>query len=249
MSFMVMKLMLGLVALIQPVCGATFDVASIRPAAPGAMTPADLLRDGPQLSPVTFTMRNTTLKACIRWAWSVTEAQVNGPGWMATERFDIVGKSASPASEPEFRQMLQTLLKERFRLEFHRQTKEQSVYVLSVAKNGPNLKESAAEGEPSAAPNMARMSMAVKHAKVSALAELLSKVLFLPVIDQTGLTGFYDVSINVGKYLPQSGDGIPDIVGILTTGLREELGLKLEPKKLPLDLLIVDSADRVPSEN
>jgi uncharacterized protein (TIGR03435 family) len=177
------------------------------------------------------------------------ESQVNGPGWLGTDRFDITARAAAPATEAEFRLMLQTLLTERFGVQFHRQTKEQSVYTLSIGKNGPKLKESTAEGDATVEPDQGRMSLAVRRAKISSLADLLSKVLFQPVIDQTGLTGYYDVSINVGKYLPQSQDGIPDIVGILTTGLQEELGLRLELKKIALDLFIVDKAEKTPSEN
>ena len=229
----------------------TFDTASIRPSAPGGrgMDPGEFLRDGPQLSPVSFTLRNATLKLCIRWAWNVMESQVSGPGWMGIQRFDIIGKSAAPATDAEFRLMLQALLTERFHLEFHRETKEQSAYLLTVGKNGPKFKESKSDAEPGIEPNQAQMSIAVKGAKISSLADLLSKLFFMPVVDQTGLTGRYDVAINVGKYLPDKSDGVPDIPGIISAGLQEELGLKLELKKVPLDLLIVDRADRNPSEN
>lgn len=229
---------------------ATFDVASIRPSAPGGRgSPSDFLRDGPQLSPVSFTLRRATLKTCIHWAWNVMESQISGPGWLATERYDIVAKSAAPATEEEFRLMLRTLLTERFGLEFHRQLKEQSVYTLVIAKNGPKFEESKPETEPAVEPDRARLSLGVKHAKLSSLTDLLSKILFTPVIDQTGLTGYYDIHIDIGKYMPQSGDGIPDIFSILSTGLQQELGLKLEAKKVTLDLLIVDRAEKVPSEN
>jgi uncharacterized protein (TIGR03435 family) len=247
---MLAKLSLATLALSTSLLSASFEVASIRPSAPGTrINPSDFLRDGPQLSPVTLTFRGATLKACIRWAWSIMESQVTGPGWLGTERFDITARAAVPATEAEFRLMMQTLLTERFGVQFHRQTKEQSVYTLSIGKNGPKFKESTSEGDAAVEPDQGRMSLAVRRAKISSLADLLSRLLFQPVIDQTGLTGYYDVAINVGKYLPQSQDGIPDIVGILTTGLQEELGLKLELKKLPLDLLIVDKADRGPSEN
>jgi uncharacterized protein (TIGR03435 family) len=90
----------------------------------------------------------------------------------------------------------------------------------------------------------------MKHAKVSTLADLLSKILFQPVVDQTGLTGFYDISVNVPKYLPQAGgDGIPDILEIINAGFQEELGLKLETKKFVLEYLVVDRIEKTPSGN
>ena len=90
----------------------------------------------------------------------------------------------------------------------------------------------------------------MKHAKVSTLADLLSKILFQPVVDQTGLTGFYAISVNVPKYLPQAGgDGIPDILEIINAGFQEELGLKLETKKFVLEYLVVDRIEKTPSGN
>lgn len=246
-----LKVVVAILVLTFPALAETFDTASIRKSSgAGAGDPGEILRDGPRLSPVTFTMRNATLKSCMCWAWDVMESQISGPGWLATERFDIQGKAVVPTTEAEFRVMLQALLTERFHLEFHRQTKEQSVYVLVIGKNGPKFRESAAEGEPNIVPDTARMSIAVKHAKVSTLADLLSKILFMPVIDQTGMNGYYDISVNVAKYLPQfAGDGIPDIMGIINAGLQEELGLKLESKKVALDLLVVDNIDKTPTEN
>jgi len=74
------------------------------------------------------------------------ESQSSGPGWLATERFDMQGQAVTPTTEAAFRVMLHALLAERFHLEFHRQTKEQSVYVLVLGKNGAKFHESAAEG-------------------------------------------------------------------------------------------------------
>ena len=80
---------------------------------------------------------------------------------------------------------------------------------------------------------------------------MLSRVLQTPVVDKTGLTGRYDITINVAKYLQdlQPTNGPPDVVSVLMSGLQEELGLKLESKKTPLDLVIVDHAEKTPAEN
>src|SRR5260370_1020103 len=82
-------------------------------------------------------MRNVNLKTCIRWAYHVTEYQVTGPAWLDSERYEIAGKAAGPAAEDQLRLMMQPLLQERFKLAFHRQTKEIAAYVLVIGKKWP----------------------------------------------------------------------------------------------------------------
>ncbi len=193
-------------------------------------------------------MRSSTLKACIAWAYHVFEYQVTAPDWAGSDRYEIVAKAAGPAAEPELRVMLQALLADRFHLTFHRQTKEMSAYLLVVGKNGPKIEESKSEGESEIQPDQKTMSIMVHRVPISQLVDVLSKVFQMPVVDTTGLTKRYDVTINVAKYIQQSGDR-PDPLSIIQMGLQEELGLKLESKKVPLDLLIVDHAEKVPTEN
>src|ERR1035438_1537301 len=81
-------------------------------------------------SPVTLTAQGVTLRDCIRWAWNINEYQVTGPDWIGSERYDITGKSANSATQEEFRSMMQTLLAERFGLQFHRENKVMSTWML-----------------------------------------------------------------------------------------------------------------------
>jgi uncharacterized protein (TIGR03435 family) len=201
------------------------------------------------LSPVTLTAQGVTLRDCIRWACNVNEYQVTGPDWIESERYDITGKSAEAANTDEFRVMMQGLLADRFGLQFHRETKVMSTWMLSVGKNGPKFKESDSEGDSALEPEMKTMSISIKRAPISQLVAIASKAVQAPVLDMTELKGRYDVTIQISKYLPQPGDGPPDVVSILQRGLQEELGLKLESKKVPLDLLVVDHAERAPAEN
>ena len=232
-----------------------FDVASVRVSQIGKAGGEGSRRQSIQFSPDSVTMRNVSFRSCIQWAYHVMDYQVTGPDWLATERYDIAAKSAATVSEDQLRQMLQGLLAERFKLAFHRQTKELPAYVLLVAKGGPKFKESQTEGEANIDPQPNRMAVVVQRTPVSQLVEGLSNILRAPVLDQTGLKGKYDVTINIAKYIPdmteKRAEGAPplDPIPILMTGLQEELGLRLESRKMPLDLLIVDRAEKVPTEN
>jgi uncharacterized protein (TIGR03435 family) len=148
------------------------------------------------------------------------------------------------------------MLAERFKLTFHRQTKELPAYLLVVAKGGIKFNESQlAEGEPDVKPDKGRLSVEIKGMSASLFVETLSNVLHAPVINNTGLDGRYDAKVDIGKYIadaPKEGStgGAPfDPAALIITGLEQELGLKLESKKMPLDLLIVDHVERVPIEN
>ncbi|MBZ5626818.1 MAG: TIGR03435 family protein [Acidobacteriia bacterium] len=238
----------------QPAAAPTaFEVASVRASQIGRAGGEGSRRENIQVTPDTLTMRNVSLKSAIRWAYHVFDYQVSGPDWLQSERFDIVAKSAAPATEDQLRAMLETLLAERFKLEVHHQTKELAAYALVVAKNGPKFQESQTEGESSIQPDQKRMSIAVQRMPIARLCEELSNIFRAPVVDTTGLEGRYDVTIEVAKYIgdmqPSAGGAPPDPLSIITMGLQEELGLKLESKKMALDLVIVDRAEKVPIEN
>jgi uncharacterized protein (TIGR03435 family) len=213
-------------------------------------------RENIQVSPGTVTMRNVNLKSCIRWAYHVTEYQVAGPGWLDSDRYEIVGKAAGPATEEQLRLMMQVLLQERFKLAVHRQIKELSAYVLVVGKGGLNVQESKTEGETVIEPNQKQLSVTVQRAPVSQLAEMLGNVLRAPIVDQTGLKGRYDVTLNVAKYAADMAaqgksidNGPMDPFALISMILQDEFGLKLEAKKMPLDMVIVDHAEKAPVEN
>jgi uncharacterized protein (TIGR03435 family) len=233
-----------------------FDVASVKVSPPGTVPGERRRRDNIQVSPGTVTMRGVSLKGAIRWAWHVTEFQVTGPDWLDSERYEIAGKAAGPATEEQLRLMMQSLLQERFKLALHRQTKELSAYVLVVGKNGPKVHETKTEGEASIDINQRQLSVSVQRAPVSQLIDLMSNVLRAPVVDMTGLTGRYDLTLNVAKYAAdmaaqgKSMDSAPaDPQALISMILQEELGLKLEARKMPLELVIVDHAEKTPVEN
>jgi uncharacterized protein (TIGR03435 family) len=236
---------------------AAFEVASIRVSQLGKAGGEGSRRENIQVSPGSVTMRNVSLRSCVRWAYHVVDYQVTGPDWLNSERYDIAAKAAGPTTEDQLRVMLQALLAERFKLALHRQTKELPAYVLMAGKNGPKVHESQTEGEMVVEPNQSRMTVSVQRAPVSQLVEMLSNLFRAPVLDETGLKGRYDISVNVAKYLPELGkrgeehgaEAQADPLSIVTLALQEELGLKLESRKASIDLLIVDHAEKTPVEN
>jgi uncharacterized protein (TIGR03435 family) len=250
--------------------GQTFEVASVRPVssdvrreAPalgrgGAIPLKTLLSaiSGPEsvnVAPGSLMMRSASLASVIQWAYAVEDFQLSGPGWLRSIRFDIIAKAAGPASAPEMRIMLQALLADRFHLEFHRQSRELGTYVLSVAKTGHKLKL-ATEKAPGTL-QQTGTAIAVKNVGVADMLTLLSQVLRAPVVDQTGLTGEYDFKLDIMTYAAdmmtnqKPGDAPPDPVALVTTLLREQFGLKLDGRKVPVDVLVIDKVDKIPTEN
>jgi uncharacterized protein (TIGR03435 family) len=225
--------------------GPAFEVASIRPAQGG--------RETIDTVPGSVTMRNVRLRNCIRWAHHLLDAQIEGPDWMNETRFDIVAKAGSPATEPELRAMVRKLLAERFKLESHRQVKEASALILTVGKGGHKLKEVEQEGSPSF--DTGRLNLTGKGATMHQLIVFLSAQLRQPIVDQTGLTGRYDYFMDINAYITEEmrnrgGNGPPpEAPSIIAQALQAQLGLRVDAKKTPLEMLIVDRVEKTPTEN
>jgi len=206
-----------------------------------------------QTSPGSLTMRNVTLKNAVRWAFHMSEYQVSGPDWLDSTRYDIVARAPAPASEEQLQLMLQSLLADRFKLVVHRQSKEFQVYVLSPGKNGSKLQESTSPGEGSIETPAGRTSVVVQRTPLSQMVDMLTPVLGAPVLDMTGLKGKYDITVNLAGYMADmqlaGGGGAADPLSMVKAALEQQLGLKLESRKMPLDVLVIDSAERIPKEN
>jgi uncharacterized protein (TIGR03435 family) len=225
---------------------AAFEVASIRPAQSG--------RESIEFAPGSLTMRNVRLSACVRWAYDVPEYQFSGPAWLDEARFDIVAKAGTAASEAELRSMLQTLLADRFQLAIHRETKELPALILTVARNGHKLKPNPVEGAPSF--KTGKMNLTGQGATLAQLTTFLSREMRQPVIDHTGLTGRFDYFLDINAYvneemLKNAGPNGPpaEAPAIIAHAIQAQLGLKVEPKKMPIEMLVVDRMEKTPSEN
>src|ERR1041385_1476864 len=236
-----------------------FDVASVRVSPPGKGGGEGMKHDmrtgvNVQVSPDGVTIRNSNLRSIVCWAHKVFEFQVKGPDWLGSERYDINAKASAAADDEKLRLMMQTLLAERFKMATHSETKEMQAYLLQIAKGGLKVKESTAgDGEMDITPNQQTMSVTVVRAGVPQLIDALSNIFRAPVIDQTGLTGKYDATFNMMKYLAEMKAADPnaplDPQTLIIRGLQEELGLKVEPKKMAVDLVVVDRAEKVPVAN
>jgi uncharacterized protein (TIGR03435 family) len=201
-------------------------------------------------------MSNVTLRFCIRRAYHLTDPQIVGPSWLDTDHFDIVAKVPSGAPEEQIPEMLLALLAERFKLVAHREPRELAVYALVVAKGGPKLtkvEEATSGGDMSSS----RSEVNGAAVKISRLVEFLSTTslnLGLPVVDQTGLAGAYTFNLKWTPERPLNATETPKKLDLdapppIFEALQEQLGLKLEKRKAPLEVLIVDRAERVPTEN
>ncbi len=222
----------------------TFDVASIKPNLSGSHSSGAGTDPGGK-----FSASNLTLRELIAYAYLIRDFQVTrGPGLLDSDRYDIQAKANTPKemTRQEVAPYLQSLLAERFQLKLHRETKEGSVYQLMIAKGGPKLKLHVGTGGMTGISGSSGAGVAsIEGSKVSMdrLADHLAGKADRPVIDKTGLTGEYDLRLEWSTEQNGVSSG-PSIF----TALQEQLGLKVESAKGPVEIIVVDSAERA-SEN
>ena len=220
-----------------------FDVTSVKPNSPGPNVRFQPAPGG------RLTVTYTTLRIAVSWAFDVQFfAVVGGPDWADSDRFDIAAKAEGSPSGREMRLMLRSLLNDRFKLRTHLESREMPAYALVIDKGGgrpPQLRRSDVEcvSTPSAGQSPCAFSADWRsiHARgmpVSALTEPLGGVTGRVIVDRTGLTGRFDYDL---AWTPQRLD--PDASSFFTA-VREQLGLKLESTKAPVDVLVIDAAER-----
>ena len=232
----------------------SFEVATIKPTKPDEQRKL-LVVQGRR-----FLTVNTSLTDLISFAYAVHAKQVTGlPPWAESDKFDITAQPdiEGRPSDKQLKAMLRKLLIDRFKLTFHHDKRELSVYVLSVAK--PD-KLGKSEGDPNGLPGLFFQGLGklgVRNATMGDFSELMqSAVLDRPVLDQTGLTGRFDFTLNwtpddsqfggMAAHIPPSTE--PNPPPALYTAIQEQIGLKLEATKAPADVLVIDHVEK-PSEN
>jgi uncharacterized protein (TIGR03435 family) len=239
----------------------SFEVATIKPAAPDSRGRYVRMQSAHQLF-----AKNFTLRELVGFAYSLTPRAISGgPAWIESDRYDILAGTpgeVSPNLDEQMR-MLRKLLTDRFSLGFHREPKVFSIYALTVAKSGPKLKESSAP--PDTPPDLvnvvhpeegggARIVLPARNATMAQFAAMMNRaVLDRPVVDQTGLSGRYDFELEwtpdetqFGGQLPQGTPEHPK--PDLFAAVQQQLGLRLEATKGPIEALVIDRVER-PSEN
>jgi bla regulator protein blaR1 len=229
-------------ALAQQSVPPQFEVASIRPADPSG-------RGQFQISPGgTLTMRAVTLNLMIQYAYSIRDFQIaGGTGWIESHRYDIIAKPGNDEQRQETTAQM--------RLRVHQETKPMAAYALVTTKNGPKVKETPdLNGEDHL--QRGRGFLRAKNIDRRFLAVTLSRQLGRIVLDETRLKGHYDFeltwAVDADPAAVPTGQEEPQSTGLegptIFTALQEQLGLKLEPKREPVEILVIDQAERA-SEN
>lgn len=222
----------------------SFAVAVIRPSGEAVK----FERDGKtETQPGHLMMKDVTVQTCIKWAYGVQRAQVVGPDVLEQDRYDIEAKADEPANDEQMKLMLQALLAERFGLKFHREKRELKGYAMTLIKPSSKLHPSEGDGK------MFRENSAVgtvaKFITMQEFADFMAGPLETPVQDQTGLEGKYDLVLDFTKYLPMEERVMkPDMLSIVFAAMQGELGLKLQPEKVTVDVMVVDHLEK-PSAN
>jgi uncharacterized protein (TIGR03435 family) len=264
-----------------------FEVASIRPSS----GQPDQVSAGVRITGSQVRVGRMSLKDFVGMAYRVKPQQIEGPDWLGQQRFDVAATIPDGASMGQIPEMFQTLLDDRFQLKMHREMKEFPVYVLGVAASGLKIKESPPAPQsdlpPAAAVNVAASATAagvnidfgggasfalgnnrveIRRMAMASVAEALTRFFDRPVVDMTGLSGRYDLTLdltaedymgllirsalNAGVVVP------PQALRMLDSSSSDPLsgplrqaGLTLESRKAPLDVIVVDSASKTPTEN
>lgn len=189
-------------------------------------------------------------------AYNVKGYQIEAPAWFNTEYYDIIAKAPEGTPNELIPAMLRNLLEERFKMTVRRETRELSVYALVVGKDGPNLKPT---DKPAAGVHMLPTGE-LRASTFLALTNMLSTTMGRPVLDMTGLEGTYDIVLETSQgdfprmvrpptvppgdgLLPESPSGVSIFSSI------QKLGLKLESRKAPIEMIVVEKAEKEPIEN
>jgi uncharacterized protein (TIGR03435 family) len=194
------------------------------------------------------TFRNYVLRGVIRMAFSVDDQAMQAPPWVADIRVDISGKVPSPSTTFEQkREMLRALLFERFGLEAHRESKVRQGFALVVTKNGPKIQP--VEDAGGHINDQRDGDIKMLGTTIDNFAESLGHKLSQPVVDETRMQGVYNVTLTYTPDRGASGKLSTDVGPTIFTAIEEQLGLKLEARKVPVEVLVVDHCGKIPTGN
>lgn len=230
--------------------GQSFETASVR------LSTASSPRSSVKIDAAQATLTNVTLSSVIQRAYTARPYQIDGPDWLSSRRFNITGKIPTGATPEQVNAMFRNLLAERYHLALRHETRPLNGYELIVGRNGPKLKPPSDSN-----PGMTLMedvkagavvsTLTARAQPVSELINVITREFRLPVIDKTGLAGKFDFAFD---FAPQAPGALPaesaDLSGApnLLTAV-QQLGLKLNPAKVPADILVIEHADQTPTEN
>jgi uncharacterized protein (TIGR03435 family) len=234
-----------------------FEVATIKPSDPARPGQIVTLRG------VEVITTNTTLHDLINLAyWLHPKQLAGGPAWTESDKWDLTGKPDAPGqpSVDQMKTMIQKLLTDRFQLKFHFEKRDLSVYAIRVTKTGAKITKS--QDDPKGLPGWSfgrapsGTVFTFRNCPLSQVSALLQNSLDRPVVDQSGLSERYDFTLTFTPDAPQAAliggpppaADNPDAAPDLFTAFQQQLGLKLESTKAPVDVMVIDNAEK-PSEN
>lgn len=234
----------------------SFEVATIKPSVP------DSPGIGIRMNGRNFSTLNTTLNDLITFAYELHPRQLTGgPAWMESEKFDISAIPDRPGvpNDKQIKSMMKKLLADRFKLAVHQDKKDLNVFLITLGKTGPKITKN--DSNPDGLPGLGMQGLgriAVRNGTMSDFAQLMqSRILDRPVVDQTGITGRYDFTLqwtpDDSQYGGRGGQAPPSANGgtappDLFTAMQEQLGLKIEATKAPANVLVIDHVEK-PSAN
>jgi uncharacterized protein (TIGR03435 family) len=235
-----------------------FDVATIRPSDPARKEQIITLRGAEVIT------TNVTVHDLINLAYWLHPKQLSGgPPWTESDKYDMTGKPDAPGQPnvDQMKTMIQKLLADRFQLKFHFEKRDLSAYVVRIAKGGAKITTS--QFDPKSLPgwNFGRSAsgttLTFRNSPMSQITAILQNFLDQPVVDQSGLSEKYDFTVTftmdaaqgarLGGLPPSAADN-PDAAPDVYTAFQQQLGLKLESTKAPVDVMVIDKVER-PSEN
>jgi len=235
-----------------------FEVASIKPSNPDAPRPGRLQSIQVVTSPGRLSARNAKLTDLVKGAYALEDYQISGgPAWIADARFNVEAKSTDNANRDRLLAMLRTLLADRFKLALHRETKDLAIYALVAAKSGPKFRPLKADEAQcwQGCPGSPAKTNHWRQNNLPSLALYLTRLgADRPVIDKTGLTGYFGLDLDMAKVMQESSQsvgGTPtngSIFDATLNAVQDELGLKLMPAKAPIEIFVIDHAEK-PAEN
>jgi len=196
---------------------------------------------------------NVTLWMLLLKAYDITEYQLAGPDWLKTEGYDIAAKMPSNSRQEQLPLMLQTLLAGRFRLTVHRETKDLPVYALVVGKGGSKLRAVETHEDW----HLREGTRLTGRISIPEMISVFNSVVPAAsgrdrlIVDMTGLKGVFDISLDftANNATPKESGTFDGVFDALQKALSSKLGLKLEPLKAPVEILVVDHAEKVPTDN
>ena len=279
-----------------------FEVAAIRPSPSvqniGQQIEQGKLHVGMAVDHSRVDIGTLTIFDLISIAYRLKPYELPNQDWVTAAHWDIVAKLPDGASQDQIPEMLRALLEERFKLQVHREIKEQNVYALVIGKAGPKLKEAGLISDPltpgssvlrssqgtidtasdgtlqvsgpggpirirPASQQQDTMVVEIPSITMAHFVDLLRLIADKPVIDMTRLKGNYEVSLELGGFdvkaltreamglgmMPDRPSGAFDVSGSAVFKAVERLGLKLESRKMPIEMIVVDHVEKAPTEN